>query len=263
MKHVSTLATVALLGAMSVGVKVPARSDSSLAGQTVNLRTPEHATPFAPTTTLEFGAGGGDYAFVIRDCSGDPISATRQPFKDAAVGVLHELSPGLSVGARGGYVEYIESEPFYYVNPHMVVEGANLGFGVGVLISQSVLYAPEDVFPNIPDVSTFDRTQKTYPTFHARIGKPELNMWVSFMEGMPLYSSGGPWRYGVGVQLSKKWDLSAFTSAGFYGRPGVGVGLEYELTESLRIRSAGRYGDTFDVTEWGASGGLEYDIRWK
>ncbi len=152
--------------------------------------------------------GLGSHNIVHRDCSGNIISSTGIPFKDATLSVEHRLD-WARFYIKGGLIVMNEKtrelnvpkphdtygEWTYkrfstgYVNPSFGVEWKYFGIETGILF-----------FTNPSIISSSLDMNQVYPTGKLRIGNNRRgNFSLSFFNNRPLLSGGNIFDIGIGV----------------------------------------------------------------
>ena len=198
--------------------------------------------------------GGGGYGC---DSSAPPPREvkTTLDFEEDFIDVGGELDfkpagKSLHLGVRGGYIweqatfvgelpvnpfdsQVVEVPPgveltnqYGYVNPYFAIESENIGFGLGVIVSEQPLRS--DNAREFP----LDKNRTTQPSFHLRFGNlDKIYFNYSLWENVPVYSGGGAHNAGLGLQLGKL--------VGVWG--GVSTGGPYRTDAALFRATIGSF----------------------
>jgi len=241
-----------------------------IAGTTFLLALPIGYYPENPDSTevmVGVHGGFGQAVTVLRDCSGNPYSSARSPYRDISASLyVRSLESPVVLGVRGGFVEIDaaygggRTTPwtsrrvnYSYVNPNLNLELDWVGVGVGY-VSGHIPYSTDDFVeadPSEPHVSG-----------HVRLGHIEKAYFMtSFGENTPLISGGSWFDIGVGYRASRRFRGFTGISAGMadditfmqQGRIGVFRGLDADVT----IR-AGSSDGKFDGS---VAAGLNYRFK--
>lgn len=288
----SIVAASLLLAPMGVGLKLPNDSPDSLAVS---------ATGDEPrATTLRFGAGMGRYGRTIHDdrffslgysdCAGgtiyDGYSADfnfKDEYHDYGGQLDVQASDHVHVGLRGGWIDetasYVNAslDPAivdtlfagqttdnsitqYYVSPYVSYEYPAWGLGVGFVYSDNRLWTDEVIQYGDHDDASF------YPTGHARLGRlDQVYLTASMWEGVPIYSGGGAYTFGVGLRPVRPLDVwvgmaggGPYTNRNFLVRLGADLTPHVTLGTAFRLKSDAD--DSFhpNFSEYGGSVTLDY-----
>ena len=210
--------------------------------------------------------GGGSYASIIRDCEGNPVTKRQYSYRDFGAEISHKLKQPLTIGAKGGYVR--DGQPirtptdtvsvdkrFFYINPCLSLEQEWFGLGGGILIS-------EEHLTEIDDQVTEERGKALYPSLHLRFGTlEEVYFSTSLYENLPLYSGGGYFDLGVGLNpLPSKLHTWLGLSGGPFDNVGLASKMDVRLNQNWELNARGRYGDAEGIAEWGIAAGLTYNL---
>jgi hypothetical protein len=231
------------------------------------------------TTFLRFGAGSGTYGSTIKatrvihlgydSCAGVPIDQAfhedfrfKEEYHDYGGELDTQTSESFHIGIRGGWIEesigYVNStldaaivdtlfqdvtfddtRSSYYFNPFFSVEGESWGIGLGLLVAENELGSNGGMaYEDLNDVSL-------YPSGHVRVGFPDkLYFSASLWEGVPLYSGGGKYTYGIGlrpVPPIELWvgraDGGPYTEINFLVRFNADIGSHLMLGTTVRLPS--------------------------
>ena len=183
-------------------------------------------------TSLTLGAGSGAYDREVRfqagmsDCG--PITRTARfdaDFTDFGADLEHRMAKNGSVGVRAGFIrEKVELVPNqsvtvsvnvdsiatqvestrdnFYLNPYIAKEGSWLGVGGGVIVASQPLRLGDD------EEHPADEGPHVALSGHLRVGKrSRLYASTSAGENVPIYSGGGFFNYGVGIDIPVGVDL--------------------------------------------------------
>ncbi len=202
-------------------------------------------------TTLELGAGYGEYALISRGCEGQIVDQDFVHFADAGAQLEHRFAgPGLTAGVRGGVLrDDPDEDPATpaaeapadnrYVNPYLALEGPHSGAGIGVVLHER----------EFPTAGEGAREADDHPlndiSAHLRLGdRDEKFFAVEWMEGVPLYSDGGYLTIGGGGRMN--WRPlhvhAGLATGGPYEGAGGFVRLRCELRPGIEARLTGRFG---------------------
>jgi hypothetical protein len=210
-------------------------------------------------TRIEVLGGVGEYAFVTRGCEGKILRTDPVSYREAGGAIEQGLgATGLSVGARGGWMRddmtlgpalVDPSQPIPpaqrsviengYVNPYVTYERVRGSVGFGwIFHDKDFITSGEGA-----------RLQEEHPlndfSAHLRVGSERRYMAIRWMEGVPLYSSGGYLTIGAGGhpgggRCALYGGLGAggpFEGAGIMFR--AGYEFPTGLTASVRTRFGG------------------------
>lgn len=214
------------------------------------------------STQISFGAGGGRFADVSRDCQGRPYRVEEVTFDDVAVSVdrytpvVHlgvsagTLSPRLGetvfgMDYRGDYLYGERLSPLrrtVYAAPIVGVDLGPAAFDAGLAF-------------NLRESPGWD--SHVLPVGMVRVGRPG-RAFVRFSLGanQPLLSGGpGVANLGVGVNLGRPgYTLFVGVGGGGFDGPMLGTWLEFPLGERVFLRVNGEAGGS-ETTEYGLSAG--------
>lgn len=291
----SIIACTLLLAPMGVDVEIP--SDS------VQTTPPAVSEPGGGSTSFKFGAGGGSYGRTIQasrtislginECTGEPVTQTfsrefyfKDDYVDAGGEIDHHVSNShWHLGVRGGFVSdrgslrtqptsaledslfqnvrFDESQSTIYFNPFVSLEGTYFGAGLGVVLPTNRLWRNGTV--NYDDYQNAD----VLPSGHIRLGSLHtayLN--ATLWEGVPIYSGGGEYTYGLGFRPAEPLALwiggaggGPYTRDALMLRANIDFSRHWTLGGALRWpSSAGNsYVPTFD--EYGVGFTMTYTNR--
>jgi hypothetical protein len=258
---------------MGVGLKLPDES-----AEPVPLATPdEEGGP--RTTTLRFGAGGGVVGQTVHaqrvislgydSCTGAPINQTfdanflfKDEYRDYGGELDVQVSETAHIGLRGGWVNetasylgstldaamvdtlfqnyrFDDSSSYLYFNPFVSFEHPNWGLGAGVVISDGHLLADDPIEYDELDDATI------VPSAHFRLGSLNtLYFNASAWEGVPIYSGGGMFTYGIGLRPVRPLDLwvgfsdgGPYSERNFLVRANADIGRHLTLGAAVRLKS--------------------------
>ncbi len=225
-------------------------------------------------TRFEVMGGVGEYAFISRGCEGEVIGKRPVSFRDLGGAVEHGIpGTGFSVGVRGGWMHDdiagvtesgvvpasgLGAEPLEvenrYVNPYFTYERPRGSVGLGwVLHDKEFITTGEGA-----------RKQNEHPlndvSWHMRIGSEQHYVAARWMEGVPLYSSGGYFTLGVGGHPDNG-PVPLFVGLGA-GGPYEGAGLViqtgYDFPAGVTANVRTRLGTSGSENASGVSIGLSY-----
>jgi len=233
------------------------------------LLTPMPASKSDPDrtgeTSLTVGAGSGGFGrevwFHAGMSSCGPITRTAHfdaDFTDYGAAVEHCTGKKGRIGLRAGFIRervgLVPGQQFpvnvdsiataigsdtdnIYVNPYIAAEGTWFGSGVGVILASERLrlgeieHHPEDIGSNVA------------LSGHLRVGKRSLlYASASAGESVPIYSGGGFFNYGIGVDIPVGLDLWAGKAQGpwlgddFLLKATVHPSRRWSVGASLRFR---------------------------
>jgi len=205
-------------------------------------------------TRLRVGGGVGQYAFIARDCDGAKLSELPVDAVDLGAAAEHRFAgKPLTVGVRGGWTHnepgtlwernpdpYAPAVPragaftVSYINPYAALEWRRFGIGAGWIEHDR----PLPFGTNDPGTSPQDNPDNG--SAHVRIGPRDgVHFQASYLEGVPIYSDGGYFNFGMGFPVSNA-RLFVGGTAGPMDRMGTTVGLDYPLTPALRAGIRGQ-----------------------
>lgn len=220
-------------------------------------------------TRIEVVGGVGEYGFVTRGCEGQVIRTDPVSYREVGGAIEQGLgTTGLSVGARGGWMHddmtlgssTLEEPPQRlviensYVNPYFTYERPRGSVGLGW------------VFHDKDFITTGERArlQDDHPlndfSAHVRVGSDRRYLAIRWMEGVPLYSSGGYLTIGAGGHPGGgRWALDGGVGAGgpFEGA-GIMVRTSYEFPNGLIASMRARIGVSSSLPATGVAAGVGY-----
>jgi len=265
-----------LLAPMSLTVQIPQDSLETAPDSTgVNyFHQQEHITKFT------LGGGGGRFYREIALPTGTectPYVPVEQDYVDAGAEVDYQKGRVLHLGARGGYIHgeaidlpdtvqtYIDQYgdldqlEVYYINPFVSFEWKYVGLGAGAVVASDPVVLDDEALP-------VDTGTEIFPTAHLRFGDlSKAYVSAHLLESVPLYSGGGLFVAGLGVDLIPHVGLyGGWSSGGPYienaalGRVRVDLNRQWSLMSTLRIpvEYEGPYPNADD--EFGVSIGVIY-----
>jgi hypothetical protein len=288
------LATM-LLTPMGVGVRIPSDADQPMPIDSVEGDNGERVT------SLRFGAGSGTYGRDIHarreiflgydNCTGLPTGRTydtnfrfKSEYRDYGGEVDAQVTEHGHMGIRGGWVDetvtylgstldeavvdsvfgttrFKDSSSYYYVNPFWALEKPDIGFGVGVIASDSRLWTKGEKEFGEHDDPTI------YPTAHLRLGRlDKVYFKASMFESVPVYSGGGVTVVGIGVRPIPPIELwggmgfdGPYSEDNFILRASADLGRHATLGVNVRVPSAAdeTFQPTFDES------GVGFELGWK
>ena len=228
--------------------------------------------PDSTSATISGHIGTGQYASVLRDCSG-PVAAVGNTCNDYSLNARLAVPPRknspLSIGfGVGEWRTKSHSYPirsydgntntyktdrspsqqisFRYFNPNISMETALIGMGFGYISGYRPLNLSEGSYGRGSDMS-----------FHVRFGNPRKYYFItSLNENTPLVSGGGYFDLGFGLANKKAFNIYFGISGGLYDSPGFLFQTQIPLRKHLLLSGAMRYGQVAGVSETGISGGL-------
>ncbi|MDH5271282.1 MAG: hypothetical protein OEY32_15315 [Candidatus Krumholzibacteria bacterium] len=225
----SIVACSLLLAPMGVGVKLPDES-----GEPVPVAAPDGDD--APrTTSLRFGAGAGTAGQSVHaqrvislgydSCTGTPITQTfdadfrfKDEYRDYGGELDGQVSETGHIGIRAGWVHETAS-----------YAGSSLDPSVVDTLSQNYRFDDSSIAPSA----------------HIRLGSLRTVYFsASVWEGVPLYSGGGQYTYGLGlrpVQPVELWvgfsDGAPYSTRNFLVRANADIGRRLTLGTAVRLQS--------------------------
>lgn len=241
---------------LPVAVEIPATSDSG--------RVMDGAGGETRVTVL---AGGGHYAIIDRGCANEILRTHPHEFHEVAAEIQHRFAGGLTLGVRGGSLRdhsqatildetvyppreslVIQQRSNRYVAPWMGVETDGGGIGIGWMSSDGPLGSHPEGWSG------------SAPTLHLRIGSLDRGYFkVSYLENIPLYSSGGVGELGFGIHPFRLSDWYFGLGAGDpYDGVGFVVKVDQRIADHLALAARGRFGNSGGEPQQGLALGLSY-----
>jgi hypothetical protein len=225
---------------LPISVEIPAARDSVSPGS---------------ETRVTLTRGMGTYAIIDRGCEGQVLRTHPHTFVETSLEVRHRFKKGFTIGASGGRVHDRAGEPVTvqddrtdpyaestfvqlsgwesdYVIPQIGIEARSAGVGLGWIFSDE------------PHRTGIFQKAGGEPAFHFRIGRLDgLHFRFSWLETVPLYSSGRFFDVGVGAHPGRLWDFYAGVVAGGpFDGPGLTLKLERRIQEHLTLAGNARFG---------------------
>lgn len=256
MSNARTWSLGAFIALLPVSVEIPAARDSvSRSGE----------------TRVTVTRGMGTYAIIDRGCEGQVLRTHPHTFDEISGEMTHRFANGLSLGVSGGrvhdqadehitftdYGSYPARESTFvrvherenkYVIPRIGWEGRGGGVGVGWIFSED------------PYGTGFFPTSRGEPTFHIRAGRLDgLHFRISWLETVPLYSSGRFFDMGVGAHPGRLWDFYAgIVGGGPYDGPGFTLKVERRIHDHITLAGNARLGHSGGEPQSGFALSLGY-----
>jgi len=240
---------------LPVSVEIPASSDSGDVGR-------------GGETRVTVMGGAGHYALIDRGCYNEILATHPHEFREVAAEAQHRFGGGLTLGVRAGSLEDHSQERILdqtvyppreslairqvsnrYVSPWVGVEGKSMGAGIGWMNSEVPL-----------GNQTQNWAGEFVPTFHLRFGSLDrVYFKISYLENLPMYSSGGLVDLGFGLHPFKRSDVYFGLGAGgpFDGF-GVALRLEQRIADHLALSARGRLGGSGGESQSGLALGFTY-----
>lgn len=221
---------------------------------------------------LSIGAQGGvgQFASVLRGCSGEVLESERNPYVDysgSAYLIVPPKTPSpVVLGFRYGYwrsrIARASSDPsprqrhsFTYYNPNFNLEWQYVGIGVGHVFGH-IPFELNDIWAGYPGDN---HSGELRTSWHLRLGnRNKAHLKVSWGECTPLVSGGGLLNIGLGYNINYRHPSFIGLSAGFYDSAGFLYQTRFRLDRSWDMQVAARIGQGGDRFEGSIAGGLVY-----
>jgi len=206
-------------------------------------------------TRVRVGGGGGQYTRVrtqeFASCEGtykEVVESHDERFRDAGIEIERGFGNDIGIGIRGGYLDdarlfgangdstTLSSHGYTYVQPYFILDDDIGAFSFGVVrTSRPLMYAEESPLREYGGA-------RYYPSLGLRVGPPgRLYGTFEFLNGLPLYSSGGYATAGLGTNiggagfwLGASFGTGLYERAGFLVRGAVPIGPHWTLGINAR-----------------------------
>lgn len=218
------------------------------------------------STSLQIIGSHGQYAAVSRSCEGDVLEKDGIPITEVAVSANHVAGSVVTLGIDGGSsrskteldaifmdgqsARIFKRRDFIYAVPHVDLNAAWIGTGLGAVLSQRGLPVEGGV------------TDKVLPSAYLRLGKPRtLYFDISVLHNVSL--THGYFTVGLGSKSSKRADwwigLSGFPydGAGLLTRVDFRMSPAVQLTTSLRLGTS----EAFRKMLWESGCDFRIDVQ--
>ena len=265
----SVWAVAFLVAPMAVGVRVP--------GDTLDA----FVDPTSQSgTTFRVAAGGGQYMSFTRDCDGNVITSNTHDFRDVGAEINHRFDNPVELGVKGGYADdgRLFAQPgqtglfnlrdweemgVYYLNPYFATEFDKFGIGIGVIGATGSLNTSLEEEDHIGNQLYGETGTHYYPTGHLRFGRRESTHFsMSILEGLPIYSGGGTFEFGLGTRPAPSVGMwFGPTFGGVYDGAGFLLKLSIDASRAFEIQPNVRWGFSEGSMEYGFGVSLGYRLH--
>jgi hypothetical protein len=216
----------------------------------VLLAAPAEFTP-ERTTTVRLHVGGGRFALIPRDCSGEPPEVMEVEYGEIAGELRHRHGEWV-FGLRGGVVGHDYSsgkQSTGWINPYVGAEWPWIGLSTGWFGNEDPLPIGEQHDDDIP-ISA-----------HVRLG-PRRHPHATFdlASADPLYSSGGVVALGGGLETRAGHYFWAGIAGEPFDRSGLALRADVRARERLDVLLRARLGESEGVDEFAVSAGLGWRV---
>jgi hypothetical protein len=220
-----------------------------------------YLSPDSSGTSVQVLGGGGRYALISRDCSGEITRSAEASFGEVGVELEHRKANGLTLGVRGTYASdevfedgtpssSVRSRDVLIAEPYVGAEWRRVGFGGGLMVASEPLH----VGGNGGDQEEIDLA----PAAHLRFGdRRGLYASASLFDHIPLFTTGYL-RLGLGYGGFKRFDGWIGAGGGPQDRGGLVGDLGFSLDPSWTLGASFRLGQSEGIDENAATLGLTY-----